>query len=87
MSTDHIHAPSSMPEPTRPARGLWVAAAMTALIAAFFLLREHWGHVAGYWPYFLLLACPVMHLFHGHGGHGHQGHHDAGATRLTNRDA
>lgn len=47
-----------------------------AAIAAFALLREHWSHVAGYWPYLLLLVCPLMHLFHGHGGHGdhqHQG--------------
>lgn len=43
------------------------------LIAGFFLLREHWGHVAGYWPYLLLLACPLMHLLHGH-GHGHGRH-------------
>ncbi|MES2228457.1 MAG: DUF2933 domain-containing protein [Pseudomonadota bacterium] len=43
---------------------------MVALIGAFYLLREHWGHVAGYWPYLLLLACPVMHLVHGqHGAH------------------
>lgn len=87
MSTDHLHTPITSPEPTRPARALWVAAAMTALIAAFFLLREHWGHVAGYWPYLLLLACPVMHLFHGHGGHGHHGHHGADTGRSTNRDA
>jgi Protein of unknown function (DUF2933) len=53
----------------------------------FFLLREHWGHVAGYWPYLLLLACPVMHLFHGHGGHAHHGHRDVGSGRSTNRDA
>ena len=32
-----------------------------AAIAAFALLREHWSHVAGYWPY-LLLVCPLMHL-------------------------
>lgn len=37
-----------------------------AAIAAFALLREHWSHVAGYWPYLLLLVCPLMHLFHGH---------------------
>ncbi|WP_142244372.1 DUF2933 domain-containing protein, partial [Klebsiella pneumoniae] len=23
------------------------------------LLREHWSHVAGYWPYLLLLVCPL----------------------------
>ena len=52
---------------TRP----WGAALlMVGLIAVFFLLREHWNHVAGSWPYLLLLACPLMHLFHGHGGHG-----------------
>lgn len=51
-----------------------IALMMTALIVAFFALREHWGHVAGLWPYLLLLACPLMHLFHGHGGHsGHPG--------------
>lgn len=51
-----------------------VAVAMLALIAAFYVLREHWQHVAGSWPYLLLLACPLMHVFHGHGGH----HHEAG---------
>ena len=48
---------------------------MVALIAGFYLLREHWNPVAGSWPYLLLLACPLMHLLHGHGGHGkHDGH-------------
>ena len=50
---------------------LMIALLMLALIAAFYLLREHWGHVAGLWPYFLLLACPMMHLLHRHGSHGH----------------
>ena len=87
MSNNPPHEPTSASEPFRSARALWIAAAMTALIGAFFLLREHWGHVAGYWPYLLLLACPVMHLFHGHAGGGHQGHHDAGAAHSTNRGA
>lgn len=50
------------------------AAVMIAVIAAFYLLREHWGHALGFAPYLLLLACPLMHMFM-HGGHGHQ--HDA----------
>ena len=50
-----------------------VAGAMAAMIVAFYLLREHWYHIAGYWSYLLLLACPLMHLFHG-GHHGHGGH-------------
>jgi len=54
-------------------RPLLIAAAMLALIALFYLLREHWGHVMGAWPYLLLLACPAMHLFHHHGGHRHHG--------------
>ena len=90
MATDPLHAPNSFAAPPRLARTLWIAAAMTALIGAFFLLREHWGHLAGYWPYLLLLACPVMHLLHGHGdhgGHGGHSHPDAGADRSANRDA
>jgi len=39
-----------------------------ALVIAFVLLREHWGHVFGALPYVLLLACPLLHLFGGHGG-------------------
>ena len=42
---------------------------MVLAIGAFYLLRECWNQVAGNWVYLLLLACPVMHLFHGHGGH------------------
>ncbi|HEY5762631.1 MAG TPA: DUF2933 domain-containing protein, partial [Rhodocyclaceae bacterium] len=29
--------------------------------------------LAGNWLYLLLLACPLMHLFHGHRGHGGHG--------------
>jgi len=69
---DHTaHNESSAPNGAAPRRCLWRAALlMVVLIAAFFVLREHWGHIAGSWPYLLLLACPVMHLFHRHGGHG-----------------
>jgi hypothetical protein len=55
---------------------LWSA----LVIAGFFVLREHWNHALGLLPYFLLLACPLMHLF-GHGHH-HGGHeHHAGRDR------
>ncbi|MHB0671704.1 DUF2933 domain-containing protein [Roseomonas mucosa] len=45
------------------------------LVAAFYVLREHYAHVFGVLPYLLLLACPLMHLFmhHGHGGHDERG--------------
>ena len=84
MAMDSRHSHTPPPTTRRPFHAAWVAVAMTALIAAFFLLREHWGHVAGYWPYLLLLACPVMHLLHGHGHHGHRAGHDT-ASRSTNR--
>lgn len=45
------------------------AAASVGLIALFFILREHWSHALGLLPYAILLACPLLHLFHGHGGH------------------
>ena len=81
MPTEYAFRTPPPPDLAKPGRALWIAAAMTALIAAVFLLREHWGHVAGYWPYLLLLACPVMHLFHGHGRHGHHVGHGAGTVR------
>ena len=54
------------PPPRRGYRPHLIAVAMLAVIGAFFLLREHWGHLLGWWPYLLLLACPLMHLLHGH---------------------
>lgn len=39
-------------------------------IVGFLLLTEHRAHLLGALPFILLLACPLIHLFHGHGGHG-----------------
>ncbi|MCP1644978.1 hypothetical protein J2T41_004620 [Pseudomonas citronellolis] len=39
-------------------------------IAGYFLLKERTAHMAGYLPYLLLAACPLMHVFM-HRGHGH----------------
>ena len=85
MHTDHDLSPTPFSGSPRPTRALKSAAAMVALIGAFFLLREHWGHVAGYWPYLLLMACPLMHLFHGHGGHGHHRGRESGADPSTDK--
>lgn len=47
------------------------------LVGAFYLLREHYGHMLGALPYLLLLACPLMHLFMHHGkGRGHAHDHE-----------
>jgi len=51
-----------------------IALASLAIVIAFYVLREHWSHALGALPYVLLLACPLLHLFHGHGGHGGQPH-------------
>ena len=68
MGHDHHNPPS-----TGGSRGK-IALAIFLAIAAFFLLSEHRAHVFGYLPYLLLLACPLLHMFH-HGGHGgHRGH-------------
>lgn len=83
MSYDHDHQRFQDDEPpsfwrTRYGIGLLVFGA----VAAYFLLTEHLAHVAQYWPFAFLLACPLMHLFMHH-GHGHQGHqnHDGSARR------
>jgi DUF2933 family protein len=58
------------------------------LIAGFFVLTEHTAHVLGVLPYLLLLACPLLHLFHrghggGHGSHGGRGPHDGRADHAA----
>jgi hypothetical protein len=45
---------------------------MFAAVGAYYLITEHRAHLLDYLPYILLMACPLMHLFHRHGGH----HHD-----------
>ena len=59
---------------TRMPRVPWwrpIALAVFSL-TTIFLLTEHTAHVFGALPYLLILACPLMHLFHGHGGHAHR---------------
>lgn len=66
-----------MAEPAHEPNGWFRSRSRLALlaflaIAGFFLLTEHTAHVLGFLPYLLLLACPLIHLFHG--GHRHGGH-------------
>ena len=48
-------------------------------VGGFFLFTEHRAHLYGALPYLLILACPLMHLFHGHGGHGGSHRHGDGS--------
>lgn len=80
------HVDHDTPAPPFWRRPAGMALATVALIAAFFWLREHWGHVLGYWPYLVLLACPLMHLMHGHGYRGHGGHRQAPDRDHSNKE-
>lgn len=67
-----------METPVEPRPSWWrspagIAVIGFALVAAFYVLREHYAHLLGALPYLLLLMCPLLHLFM-HRGHG--GHHD-----------
>lgn len=64
-------------------RSTWVLLGFLA-IAGFFLLTEHRAHLLGILPFLLLLACPLMHLFH-HGGH-HNHDEDTRAPRHSQHD-
>ena len=68
-------------------RPLKTALLMVASVSGFFLLRNQLDHVAGNWIYLLLLACPLMHFFHGHGGHtGHAGPVDKATPPISRKE-
>lgn len=68
MDTMHQHGSNEQPD----SRWKWALAGFLA-VAAFFLWTEHRAHLLGVLPYLLILACPLMHIFH-HRGHGHGRH-------------
>ena len=73
-------------EPSVPSRWrspLGIFMLVAGAVGVYYLLTEHLTHVTHVTqavPYLFLLACPLMHLFHGHGRH-HQGSHDAESSR------
>jgi hypothetical protein len=67
MKPDEQHRPNGI------SRNIWVLIGFLA-VAAYFLFSEHRAHFIYYLPFVLVLACPLMHLFHGHGSH--RGHAD-----------
>ncbi len=79
---DHLPATRGSSGLSRP---LKTALLMVALVGGFYLLREHWNHVAGNWVYLLLLACPLMHMFM-HGGHGHGDHESREASTASSKE-
>jgi hypothetical protein len=66
---DHTAPPSSWRSP------LGIFMLIAGATGVYYLLTEHLAHVGQAVPYLFLLACPLMHMFHGHGRHhGHAGH-------------
>lgn len=82
MNHDHHHEQP----PRRPGSRSWIVFAVLAAVGAFFLFSEHRAHLFGALPYLLLALCPLMHLFHGHGGH-HEGHGDHKGHGSSGNDA
>jgi hypothetical protein len=78
MNHEHRHQPDAGNGMKSKAKWVFIG---FAVIAAYFLILEHKAHLSGYlqyWPFLLLLACPLLHMFM-HGGHGgHGGHRDDG---------
>ncbi|MOA35882.1 hypothetical protein D3C78_1573720 [compost metagenome] len=68
--------------PGEPTGSFWrskpgVVLGMLAVIALFYVAREHYAHASLLLPYLILLLCPLMHLFgHRHGQHHHSAGHD-----------
>lgn len=68
--------------PSRWRSPLGIFMLVAGAIGVYYLLTEHLTHVTQAIPYLFLLACPVMHLFHGHGhGQGHHGQHGEGQPK------
>lgn len=73
---DHSH------HQTGSGGGFWTSRSGLVLLAFLamggaLLFTEHRAHVLGLLPWLFILACPLMHVFHGghgeHGGHGGHG--------------
>jgi len=62
--------PASVRRPVFWSSRTGIALCVFIAIAAVVLMLEHRSHALQWLPYALLLACPLLHLFHGHGGHG-----------------
>jgi hypothetical protein len=85
---DHGQLAGGEPQGRRSTRGK-IAFAVFLAVALFFLLTEHRAHLFGFLPFLLLLACPLMHMFHhgGHGGHDHGAQPPEGGRTPTRKES
>lgn len=88
-----MHHDQSSPHTDRRS-GFWrsrytLGMLVLGIVAGYLLWTEHRAHLQQWWPYALLLACPLMHVFmhKGHGGHGNQSPgSDEGRRSNSDRD-
>ena len=71
----HNHSPHQIPgQHTQKDGSFWrsrysIGLLVIGAVAGYFLWTEHRAHLSQWWPYAILLLCPLMHVFM-HGGHG-----------------
>ena len=58
-----------------------IALAIFAAGGIYYLWYQHRAHVLQYLPFVFFLACPLMHLFGGHGGHDHSSRDSKGDSK------
>ena len=89
MNSNHTHhqQPIEGPSQTFWRSRYGIGLLVFGAVAAYFLLAEHRAHLFGAWPFLLLLACPLVHMFM-HGSHGsHQGGTvDAGTPEIQSKE-
>lgn len=72
MMHEHPDAPSPKRRVDLRSPTVWAFIAF-GVVGLYYLITQHPAHFWGYLPYALLLACPFLHLFGGHGKHGGEG--------------
>lgn len=86
-TTSMENRPERHSEPGKPRnRASNIALVGFLALGAFYLIAEHRAHILGWWPWLLILACPLLHFFM-HGKHGGHGDHSGGShdSRDTHR--
>ncbi len=74
MNHSHEHGNDRPSGPNWSRINQWVLWIGLAAAVAWMFFR-HNAHLGQLLPFLILLACPLMHLFHGHGGHArHESH-------------
>ncbi len=88
---NHNHAPHQIPgQHTQKDGSFWrsrysIGLLVIGAVAGYFLWTEHRAHLSQWWPYAILLLCPLMHVFM-HGGHGGHGGNANGQTSQHDDD-